>query len=90
MSRIVSTTAQPHVGISPGDVEPMVGISPGDVVCAVPSGAGDGIPHVGISPAIADPERTHVKAIAIKTRFIGLLLLFLRSGTMQELLHLSD
>jgi hypothetical protein len=38
-------------------------------VCVSP-GAGDVTPHVGISPASAVPDKTHVNAIVIKNLFI--------------------
>jgi hypothetical protein len=41
------------------------------VVCVDPVGAGAG-EVIGMSPARTETERTHVKAIAIKKRFIGL------------------
>jgi hypothetical protein len=41
----------------------LVGVDP------VGAGAGE---VIGMSPAKAETERTHVKAIAIKKRFIGL------------------
>jgi hypothetical protein len=37
---------------------------------AVVSGSCEVIPQVGISPANAEPDRTHVKAIVSKSRFI--------------------
>jgi hypothetical protein len=37
---------------------------------SVPLGGGAVTPQVGISPAIAEPDRTHVKAIVSKSRFI--------------------
>ena len=50
-------------------MEPIVGISPSDVV-SVPLGAGVEAPQVSMSPANAELERTHVKAIATKIRFM--------------------
>lgn len=51
---------------------PMVGISPGSVVVAI-AGVGEGVttPQVGISPASAETEKTHVKATVNMNRFIG-------------------
>jgi hypothetical protein len=43
------------------------------LVCVDPVGAGAG-PVIGISPARAEMERTHVNAIAIRKRFMDLLL----------------
>ena len=50
---------------------PSHGMSPGAVeVVGVGLGAGDGVPSVGISPAKADDERAHVRATAIRNRFM--------------------
>ena len=38
------------------------------LLCAV--GAGDGVPTVGMSPAIAETERTQVKVSATRNRFM--------------------
>jgi hypothetical protein len=52
------------VSIVPGDVD---GTSPGSDVSVL---LGAGAPAVSMSPAQTEPERTHVKAIAIKKRFM--------------------
>ena len=52
----------PTVGTSPGDVEV--------VVTVVPFDAGAGAPTDGISPAKAEEERAHVRAIVIRNRFM--------------------
>ena len=39
-------------------------------------GAGAGAPQVGIVPANAEPERTHIKATAIRDRFMVCLSIF--------------
>ena len=66
---IVRTTVSktPTVGISPGAGAdaPTVGISPG-----ADGGGGAAKPPDGISPARADAESTHIRAIVIKKRFI--------------------
>jgi hypothetical protein len=46
----------------------------GFIVSIIPLGGGAGEPLMGISPAKAETERTHAKAIAAKNRFIGILL----------------
>ena len=40
------------------------------VTIGLGGGGGEVIPQVGISPASAVPDKTHVNAIAIKSRFI--------------------
>lgn len=40
-------------------------------VDCVPLDAGAGAPHVGISPASAEPDKTHVKATVIRNLLIG-------------------
>lgn len=60
----------PGPWISPG--APVVGISPGAVIAeAVGVGEVAATPQVGISPAIAETERTHVRAMANMKRFMG-------------------
>lgn len=59
--------------MSPGGV----GISPGVVeAVGVGFGAGDGEPSLGMSPAKAEEKRAHVRAIAMRNRFIGSPLIF--------------
>ena len=74
------------VSVSPlGDAIPLVGSSPGAVVvCVIPLGPGDGAPPVGNSPARAETENTHARAIAPKNRFMVFSPLILR---MQDFLH---
>jgi hypothetical protein len=43
---------------------------PAEVCSGKPLDTGAGAPQVSIVPANAEPERTHVKASAIKNRFI--------------------
>ena len=51
---------------------PTDGISPGAVAAVgVGFGAGDGEPSVGICPARTEDERAHVRATAIRNRFMG-------------------
>lgn len=68
-----------------GSMAPSVGMLPGEVssvVCVVPLGGGDITPQVGISPAKAEAERTHVKAIVIRDRFIDVSPLWKRCKTL--------
>ena len=66
--------------MSPGSVEvvgaPLVGISPGSVEDVAPFDPGEGEPLVEISPAAADTASRPVRASAIRSRFIVLLLQF--------------
>jgi hypothetical protein len=67
----------PGPWVLPGSfcVSPVVGISPGIVVEVVAGGNKlDTTPHVGISPASAETERTQVMATVNMNRFMGLLL----------------
>lgn len=63
-----SCSAAPLVEISPGTL----GTSPGEVVLVVCPVGGCGPGTVGMSPASAGAERTHIKANADRNRFMDL------------------
>jgi hypothetical protein len=68
----IAVSSKPGSCVSPAadPVAPAVGISPGAIAVGVV--VVETAPQVGISPASAETERMHVKAMAKVKRFIGL------------------
>ena len=77
MPRKLSTDSKADSASLESSDLPGVSMSPGSVVAAVaasPLDDGAGEPSVGMSPAEIEPAKAQVSAIAIRSRFIEVLL----------------